>query len=109
MSGYSCLVVAVLNLAMLDGSRKFGELAQRVDWYAVRDHVLRLPGASLIEFSCDGVTEAWVDFAYGGNAFTINDQFEEYWFFVSDPACPETLLRTVLEHFESLIVRRACP
>jgi hypothetical protein len=73
-------MAAVLNLLMHDGSRQFGELPQRVGWYAVRDHVLRLPGASLTGFLCDGVTEAWIDFAFAGHAFTINDQFGEYWF-----------------------------
>jgi hypothetical protein len=84
---------------MHDGSRHFGELPQRLGWYAMRDHVPRLPGAKLTEFLCDGVTEAWIEFAYEGHAFTINNQLGEYWFFVADPACPEATLRAVLEHF----------
>lgn len=98
-------MVALLDFPLHDGARQFGELPQRVDWYAVRDHVLRLPGARLTEFLCDGVTEAWIDFAYEGHAFTINDQFGEYWFFVADAACSEAVLRTVLGHFELLLTR----
>jgi hypothetical protein len=96
------LVVALLNVTMHDGTRQFGELPLRADWYQVRDHVLRLPGATLRDFVCDGVTEAWIDFVYEGHSFTVNDQFGAYWFFVDDPQCPETLLRQVLEHFQQL-------
>jgi hypothetical protein len=95
-------VAALLNMTMHDGSRHFGELPLRADWYQVRDHVLHLPGASLTKFLYDDVTEAWIDFAYEDNAFTINDQLGAYWFFVANPACPERLLRTVLDHFEKL-------
>ena len=97
-----CPSVALLNVTMHDGSRHFGELELRADWYEVRDHVLRLADGSLTNFVCDGVTEAWVDFAYQGYAFSINDQLGAYWFFVADPTCPEGLLRTVLDHFETL-------
>jgi hypothetical protein len=96
---YDGHVLALLDARMHDGSRHFGELPQRVLWYAMRDHVLRLPGATLTAFVCDGVTEAWIDFAYEGYEFSINDQLGAYWFFVRDPTCPETLLRAVLEHF----------
>jgi hypothetical protein len=49
----------------------------------------------------DGVTEVWVDFAFCGYTFSINDQFGAYWFFVDDPACPDALLRSVLVHFSN--------
>jgi hypothetical protein len=95
-------VGALLNERMGDGSRQFGELPLRADWYEVRDHVLRLPGARLTQFLCDDVTEAWIDFSYEGHTFTINDQLGAYWFFVDAPTCPEALLRRVLDHFEQL-------
>jgi hypothetical protein len=84
------------------GSRQFGELVLRADWYQLRDHARNLPGATLTSFVCDGVTEAWIEFTYGGHAFTINDQLDAYWFFVTDPGCDEALLRTVLQHFAAL-------
>ena len=89
-------------MPMRDGSRQFAELPLRADWYEMRDHLLRLRGASLTRFLCDGVTAAWIDFAYEGHSFTINDQLGAYWFFVADPACPEAWLRAVLEHFDQL-------
>jgi hypothetical protein len=94
------LVVALLDTRMKDGSRKFGEMPQRALSEEMRDHALRLRGATLTRFVCDGVTEAWIDFTFGGHAFSINDQLGDYWFFVAAPACPEVLLREVLDHFE---------
>ena len=88
---------------MEDGSRHFGALPQTALWHAIREHVPRLPGAQLTAFVCDWVTEAWIDFAFEGQEFSINDQFGEYWFFVADPACPETVLRTVLDHFAQIL------
>jgi hypothetical protein len=91
------------NYIMHDGSRCFGDLPATVLWYAVREHVTRLPDAQLTGFLTDNVTEAWIDFRYGGHDFSINDQFGDYWFFVNDPACPDLLLRQVLAHFELLL------
>ena len=93
----------LINLLMHDGSRHFGDLPQTVLWYDVRDHVARLPGAVLTGFVTDDVTEAWIDFTYRDQAFSINDQSGEYWFFVSDPACPVDLLSNVLSHFATLL------
>jgi len=93
----------VLNLIMPDGSRHFGDLPQTRLWYDVREHVERLPGATLTGFVTDGVTEAWIDFTYAGYAFSINDQFGEYWFFVNAPTCPDNILSAVLDHFTQLL------
>ncbi|MCI0581186.1 MAG: hypothetical protein L0332_07410 [Chloroflexi bacterium] len=93
----------ILNLTMHDGSRRFGDLPQSALWYAVRDHVGRLPGAKLTGFVTDHVTEAWIDFTYQGHTFSINDQFGEYWFFVRDPGCPDDILLAVLRHFRLLL------
>lgn len=95
----------LIHLIMPDGSRHFGDLPQTVLWYDVRDHVARLPGAVLTGFVTDDVTEAWIDFTYHGHVFSINDQLGDYWFFVDDPACPETILREVLAHFATLLER----
>ena len=93
------------NLIMHDGSRHFGDLPQTALWYDVRDHVARLAGATLTGFVTDDVTEAWIDFTYRGHAFSINDQFGDYWFFVNDPNCPAEILCEVLSHFAKLLVR----
>jgi hypothetical protein len=86
-----------------DGSRIFAELPQSLLWQTGRDHALRLDGARIGEFITDGVTEAWIDFTYAGHAFTINDQFGEYRFFVKDPACGDAVLSAVVAHFVELL------
>jgi hypothetical protein len=88
---------------MRDGSRCFLSLHPNADWTAVRDHVGRLEGAKLTGFLTDGITEAWIDFHYAGHKFNINDSPGDYWFFVSDPTCPDTILHKVAEHFASLL------
>jgi hypothetical protein len=93
----------LLNFAMNDGSRHFASLPATASWYSVRDHAMTLPGATVTGFLCDEVTEAWIDFTYKGEAFTINDQFGEYWFCVTNPRCPESLLSEVAAHWERLL------
>lgn len=96
-------MVSILDLRMADGSRHFGDLPATQDWFAVRAHVAALPGAVLTEFVCDGVTEAWIDFNFRGQHFSMNDQMGEYWFFVRDPGCPDEILALVLTHFSLLL------
>ena len=93
-----------LDNRMRDGSRNFLALPQTRDWYATRDHVGTLDGAKVTGFVCDHVTEAWIDFIFEGEAFSINDQFGEYWFFVEDPACPDEILERVAIHFAKLLM-----
>ena len=88
----------LLNITMHDGSRHFGDLPQTVLWYALRDHVSALPGAAVTRFLTDNVTEAWIDFTYRHQEFSINDQFGSYWFFVNDPACPDEIMQAVLDY-----------
>ena len=96
----------LLNMVMKDGSRHFGDLPQTVLWYDLRDHIQRLDGASVTDFVTDHVTEAWIDFSYRGNNFSVNDQFGDYWFFVEDPNCPDEILKAVLSHCEQLLGRQ---
>ncbi len=91
------------NVTATDGSRHFGALSQSLSWEQVRDHVSTLQGAELEGFLTDHVTEAWIDFSHRNYKFTINNQFGEYWFFVSDPNCPDEILLQVLAHFDQLL------
>lgn len=93
------------DIRMADGSRHFAGLPQSKLWEEVRDHVAKLAGARLTGFLCDYVTEAWIDFDYRKHKFSINDQMGEYWFFVTDPACPDDVLREVVGHFRTLLSR----
>jgi hypothetical protein len=91
-------MIQLFDITMNDGSRHFGDLPQTVLWYELRDHIAHLSGAVITGFITDDVTEAWIDFTYLGHHFSVNDQYGDYWFFVDDPACPDDVLRDVLEH-----------
>lgn len=93
----------LLDIRADDGSRQFASLPATSDWYAVRDHVQSLAGARLTHFLCDDVTEAWIDFMFDDESFTINDQSGEYWFFVQNPACAGRTLHVVRGHWEALL------
>ena len=71
----------------------------------VADHVEELEGAEISEFLTDGVIEMWLDFSYRGQEFSITNQFGDYWFFVSDPHCPDEILLEVIDHFRVLLER----
>jgi hypothetical protein len=101
--GRKSVAEQLLNLTMHDGSRHFGDLPQTALWQEVRDHVGNLPGARLMGFVTDSITEGWIDFVYEGHEFSINDQFGEYYFFVKDPACADETLLEVLAHFGQLL------
>jgi hypothetical protein len=96
-------MISLLDIRAHDGSRQFASQPQTRVWYDVRDHVSSLVGAILTSFVCDNVTEAWIDFTYGGHSFTINDQFGEYWFFVNDPKCPDEPLTAVASRFARIL------
>jgi hypothetical protein len=98
----------LIDMRMHDGSRHFAGLPETYDvaspqWYALRDHVAQLAGASLRGFVTDDVTEAWIDFEFRGQKFSLNNQHGEWWFFVDDPSCPDPVLHEVLDHFERLL------
>ena len=95
----------LLNITMHDGSRQFASLPESRSWYALRDHLARLPGAAVTDFITVGVTEVWIDFTYRGYAFTINNQFGEYWFFVQQPDCPNSVLSEVADYCRRLLAR----
>ena len=98
-------MAGIIDHRASDGSRQFAELPQTLLWYDVRDHIPQLDGAKLTAFVCDGITEAWIDFEYCGHKFSINDQFGQYWFFVTDPSCPDLVLLEVYGHFRQLLER----
>lgn len=50
------------------------------------------------------VPESWIDFEFRARQFTINTQFGEYWFFVSDPECPIDILTDLRERVIRIMV-----
>ncbi len=93
----------LFDMRMRDGSRLFATLPQTASWYELRDHIARLPGASVTGFVTDGITEAWIDVAFRGQALSVNDQSGEYWLFAEDPACPEDVLLAFAQHCAALL------
>ena len=90
---------------MHDGSRQFAELPEVCSWHDFRRHIERLSDATVTKFLTDDITEMWLDFSFRGHAFTVNNQCGDFWFFVSDPACPDDVLTAIVEHCEPILVR----
>lgn len=88
---------------MQDGSRQFAVLPECFPFAGLRDHVAQLDGAVVTGWVEDGVREMWLDFTYCGRAFAVNNQMGEFWFFVKDPACPDAILRAIVDHCERLV------
>jgi hypothetical protein len=102
------LKTRIVDARMNDGTRRFGELPETYDvtepqWHKIRDHVARLPGATLAGFVTDDVAEAWVDFDFASHRFSMHNPDGRWWFFVSPAECPEPVLERVLDHFASLL------
>lgn len=95
----------IFSLIMGDGSRHFAGMPEEVSWYDLRDHITTLEGAEITNFVTDEVLEVWIEFTYAGHEFSINNQYGEYWFFVNDPRCPESILQDVLTHCERILER----
>ncbi|UVC08211.1 hypothetical protein IHQ71_24140 [Rhizobium sp. TH2] len=87
---------------MADGSRLFLELPQSVYPDAAVEHLKMLPRAELVDF-LDTIPESWIDFRFEGHEFSINDQLGEFWFFVKDPVCPDSILTRIRDHFVRLV------
>jgi len=93
----------IYDMRMRDGSRHFAALPETEPWESLYGHVKSLEGVSGAEMMTDEVTEAWIDFRYGGHEFSVNNQHGDYWFFVEDPACPSEVLEAVLNHCKLLL------
>ena len=94
---------AIYDIRMHDGSRHFAALPTTRSWFRLYRHIRKLKGVSGMDILTDYVTEAWLDFSYREHAFSVNDQWGEYWLFVKDPACPEEVLEAVYSHCKLLL------
>ena len=88
----------LLDGRMADGSRHFASLPEKRSWRALQRHIAKLPSVALGELVSDGVSEVWFDFRFEGHDFTVNNQLGEYWFFVRDPSCTDSVLHRVADH-----------
>ncbi len=93
----------LLNQTMHDGSRHFALLpVGKVSPVRLLFRILTLWGAFPTAF-VPSLAESWIDFRFRGFKFSINDQYGDYWFFVQDPGCPESILIKVAQHFEEVL------
>jgi hypothetical protein len=92
------------NEKMNDGSRHFVDFPVEAAFFDdFADHVEELEGAEITEFLTDGIVEMWLDFEFHGHKFSVNNQWDDYWFFVEDPNCPEEILLEIIDHFRKLL------
>jgi hypothetical protein len=101
-------VTPLLDIRMNNGARHFAGLPETYDvqepeWHRLRAHVAAMPGAQITAFVTDDVTEAWLDWRYRDHRFSANNQFNEWWLFVEDPACPDEILLEVIAWLETLL------
>jgi hypothetical protein len=94
--------MTILDDRLHDGGWHFAVLPQTVDPATLRNHLAQLPRVKLGLF-VDSVTESWIDFTLEGHAFSVNDQFGDYLFFVANPDAPDELLERVASHAEMLL------
>lgn len=97
----------LINSRLDDGSRHFALLPESAPSFRLLLHVFTLWGAYPTAFATDAVFESWLGFRYKGYAFSVNNQMQEWWFFVENPQCPEHILRDVARHFAKLLRARS--
>lgn len=93
---------ALLDERMRDGSRHFAALPESRGGFRLLLHVLALPGAWPRAY-VPSLTETWIDFSYRAHRFSMHNPLGEWWFFVSEAACPESVLHIVHDHFARLL------
>ena len=86
-----------------DGSRHFAKLPKIAPWEVVRDHVLLLGSARVVNYVGEGPSEPWLDFTFRGHRFLIHSHENQFRLFVRDPQCSDLILYEVGLHFEQLL------
>ena len=86
-----------------DGSRHFAKLPKISPWEVVRDHVLLLGSAKVVNYIDEGIASPWLDFTFRGHRFLIHCHENQLRLFVRDPQCSDLILYEVGTHFERLL------
>jgi hypothetical protein len=86
-----------------DGSRHFARLPKIAAWEVVRDHVLLLGNARVVNYVAEGPAEPWLDFTFRGHRFLIHSHGNQFRLSVRDPQCSDLILYEVGLHFERLL------
>jgi len=84
---------------MNDRSRHVISLPESCSFSDLKRFTKKKEGIRISNYISDGITEMWLDFHYKNQDFSINNQCDEYWFFVNDQTCPEDILYEVAEYF----------
>lgn len=87
---------------MADGSLFFAELSGSISWADLGDHLKRIDQLRIMKFVTDGITEAWLDFDYYGQHFTVHCPLDTYFVFAQDFDCPAFMLTELIVHFQKL-------
>jgi hypothetical protein len=90
-----------------DGSRHFAELPTTASWKVVRDYVLLLGSAEVINYIDDEIATPWLDFSFRGHRFLIHNHENRLRLYVCDPQCSDLILYEVGIHLERLLGREA--
>lgn len=89
-----------------DGSRQFARLPKVAPWEIVRDHILLLGNARVVNFIGDEVAKPWFDFTFRGHRFLIHSHGNQFRLYVRDPQCSDLILYEVGVHLERLLGAR---
>lgn len=84
-----------------DGSRHFAVIDQNAGLRAMRNRVLQLKNAKVVNFIDEGIAKPWFDFTFRGHRFLIHCENGEYLLYVQDPQCPDLILFEVGQHLDS--------
>jgi hypothetical protein len=86
-----------------DGSRQFAQLPKIAPWEVVRDHILLLGNAKVVNYITENVARPWLDFTFRGHRFVIHCHENQFRLYVSDPQCSDLILYEVGTHLEQLL------
>ena len=89
---------------MHDGSRHFVSIPEVCSFDEFHRHIESLSCTEITGYTTDNISEMWLDFTFRGHSFSVNNQFGDFWFFVTDSECPDVILKNLIEHCESLFV-----
>jgi len=93
----------MLNELMKDGSLLFAEISEGITWEQLKYHIEGLEQLYIMDFLTDGVTEAWLDFYYYGQIFSIHSpMMGGYLLYAKDHNCPAFMLMELIVHFRKL-------
>jgi hypothetical protein len=85
-------------------SKQFMEFStDLISWKALYKYIGKLEGVKKTGFLTDYIaTEVWMNFTFRGYNFHINNQMQEYWFFVENADCPDEILDEIVSYCSPL-------